>query len=315
LIAIIISSYGAFQSIYYGRNKTALLLLWTFYGIILLISLQIETSYDTVQALRYILLFRFFSVLLLGDVLLTFIINRNYRYLSVAIMIGAVLLLSFQYHYITLYVCLFSVLPLRFATQPEKSDVLVKRESAVLLENLHEPLAVLSLSGEPFLVNREMRKLIKKEDSPKLDLNRILLSIGEGGKDDSLLFIGYKAYQIHHVLVEKKGHIVTLCDVSGEVELQKKIRMDISELEVLSEQLREYSLETESILISREREKLLNYISNLIGSGMKGLDEVFENHKREEKLPYSSLLVLCRGLLNEIRSVVSNWRSIAGDHE
>lgn len=329
LIFFIVSSGFGFFSIYYTAYKKQLISLWSIYLLLILWAVLVETAYTLELSYIFSMIFRAFNIILIF--LLVWILNSQEKirvskkilYSASIVLHLLVIVFSFYFHYLSIYMSAVSSVIFWLLFKPSKLDMLIEKEAPAILKELKEAILIVSPKGKILLMNSPMSELSGFPESPVPSSEEISLSltgsvnridkwIGGEIDSDNIYTIKNKYYQINKTLIQGRGLIITASDVTENVLVQNELEQSINELETLTAKLQNYSLNTESIGVKREREMIYRHIREIIRDGLLWLKEDLLEIRLNPPEDYEYILIKSRQLLNEIREIVSNWRTITG---
>ena len=316
-------------SIHYGSGKVHLLLFW-FLQILLIVSIVlIETAYTAELSYLFIIIFRILSLIAIIALFPIMMSNRaiqpkqSFFCLTLLITHISIFVLSFYFHYTTIFLSAIPPIITWFSFKPSKLDILIGKKAPEILNKLKEAILIVSMKGKVLLLNRAMSELIDFPDHP-IPLLQQVSSVLTGkehtihnwmkGKSepDDIYLLNDKHFLINTSLIPGKGLIITVSEITEKVLVQRKLEQSIIDLESLTEKLQNYSINTETVAVRRERTMIYRHIQEIIKNGLVGLNSDLIKIRFEPPENYEYVLKRSRSMLNEIREIVTNWRTITG---
>lgn len=303
LLLFILGTICAFYSINYSKTKKIYLLIWSNYICLLYSSILIEIAPTFSTLFNYILIFRLIT---LSIIIILFIHIKkgiiSFNILSIILFIS-VIILSFKYHYLPIYLLMPILLFLWLSLRPTKLDIIIEKEAPDILNSLEEGVLILSIKGEILFINSIMNKITK-----------INYSIIYSNSTQKVVYISGLSYLINRNVVSNRGVIVTASDITEKVLVQKNLEESIDELNIITTRLEKYSINSESLAIKEEKSKIFRSVEVLIRDGSKDLSQELHNISNTPPKNYDTILSKSRNLLNEIREIVSNWSTLKNEY-
>ena len=231
-------------------------------------------------------------------------------------------MLSFFFHYAPLYLSVSTTIIFWIIFKPEKLDIFIEKEAPEILQNLKEAILIISIKENVLSINPTMRKLLHLNNQTVGTMEE--LSSGLTGdkneisnwfnmeRTENIYLINKKYYLVNTISIPHKGVIITASNIHEDLTLQKQLKKSISELETLTRTLQLYSLDNEVIAIREERSMIYNHVQEIIAEGLNKLDADLVRIKNRPPDNYEPILCKSRSLLDEVRAIVTNWRSITG---
>ncbi len=304
LILFILGTICAFYSIKYSQSKKIYLLIWGAYIGLLSSSILIEIAPTFSTLSIYISIFKLIT---LSIIIILFIhLKKGIIYFNILsiILFLSIFILSFTFHYLPIYLLLPTLTFLWLSLRPTKLDIIIEKEAPEILNSLEEGVLILSTKGKILFINSIMNKITKLNDG-----------VIYNNSIQEVVDISGQSYLINRNVVSNKGIIVTASDITERVSIQKKLEESICELNRITDRLEKYSINSDSLVIKKEKSKIYRYVEILIRDGSKELSKHLHDISNTPPQNYDTILTKSRNLLNEIREIVSNWSAITGVKE
>lgn len=328
MILFFTASYTGFMSVYYSADKRRITTISVLSVLLILSVIFIETAYTMKMIAIFIVIFRTLNILMIIFMLMYIVKNKNFQraqkwLCSLTVFAHvSIFILSFHHHYTPLYLIALPVLLYGRIFRPAKLDILIEREASQILHKLKEAILIISAKRELLSINSSMWTLLNGESRDELTLDEISFGLAGNKNAIDLWFskeitehvfsINNKHYLINTVNVPQKGLIITASDIHEDVIVQKELEESIAELDNLTKTLQLYSQSSELLAIREERARVYRHIQDIISRGLNKLNEDLMEIKQEPPDNYETILYKSRSLLNEVRTIVANWRSISG---
>ncbi len=328
LILFFSATYTGFISVYYSAEKKQRLSILIPLILLIMNVILIETAYSREMIFSFVLLFRILNMSLILSMQIYMQknkqIGKTHQIMgsSASIIHIIILILSFTFHYIPLYLTVLPVLLYWRFFQPAKLDILIDKEASDILQNLNEAILIFSADRELLSINPSMETLLNKKNHEIHTIQDISFEL-TGDKNiienwfdrastEKIFFLKNKYYLINIVNILNKGLIITASDIHNDVIVQKELEESITDLENLTKTLQLYSQSSELLGIKEERAMIYRHIQEIISQGLIKLNKDLMEIKQEPPDNYEKILYKSRSLLNEVRAIVTNWRSITG---
>lgn len=315
LLIFCLSTISSFFIIYFVSSKTKLIILLSIIQTILFTALLIETANTPQYTKNLISLFRALNIL----VILHLVYLRNY---VASFIHGAILFLSFYFHYLTIYLLFIPIIYYWIKYKPKKLNITIETKASQILNELKE--AVIICNETKILeMNPIMKQILNihgectiTEVSTKLFSDRDMLQsiINNNTKLKDYYPINSDYYKININQLKKHGLIITATNITGKIDIQNEYKSSILELEDLNKKLRSYSKRSESLGINNEKAQIYSKIEGIVNKGLQKLKEDLISISNTPPDSYEIILNESRILLNEIRELVNSWRSVKGDN-
>lgn len=293
----------------YFNKKSKILYLIILYTASIFCLLLIETSNNPGYSSYFI---NFLRIMLTFSIILLITKKEILGILTYLV----VLISSFMFHYVTIYLSIIPAIYLWFKNKPQKLDMVIETKAKGIISELNEPILILSCN-KVLNINPSMKSILGEIDLTNIDEisqkiftdRKKINNLIKGDNLKSYYRINNDFFKINKVNLES-GIILTASDITDKILLQSELEKSIEELNSLSKKIKNYSKETEQIGISKERNILYQKIEDIVKNGLLKLTKNLENIKDCPPKNYESILSEARILLNEVREIVKNWRKI-----
>jgi len=230
--------------------------------------------------------------------------------------------LSFYFHYAPMYLSVSTSVLLCIIFKPRELDIFIEKEAPEILQNLKKAILIISIKENVLSINPKMSNLLNCTNQPTATIKELSSRLTGSNKaisnwlktvrTECVYLINGKYYLINTITIPYKGLIITASDIHENVIVQKELERSILDLENLTKTLKLYSLDNEVIVIREERSMVYTHVQKIITKGLNELNADLEQIKNKPPTNYEPILAKSRTLLNEVRAIVTNWRSIKG---
>lgn len=328
MLLFFFTTFTGFTSFYYGKDKWLILSVQIPVSLLILSVVFVETAYTSGLIMLFIVLFRLLNICIILS-LLTYMSKNKQNVLTFRLMCysvmalhGIIFILSFYFHYTPLYLTILPTFLVGIIFRPAKLNILIDHKSSEILQLLKEAILVISADRNILSINRTMRKLLNTDNWKSPSIQEICDGL-KGEKNtiedwfnraftEDICFINNKYYLIQTVCIPHKGLIITASDIHEKVIIQKELEQSITDLKTLTKTLQLYSQSSEIMAIREERAMIYRHIQGIISEGLNSLNADLIKIKQKPPENYEKILFKSRSLLNEVRTIVSKWRSITG---